>query len=57
VKLLVGTVPILIIAGLIEAFVSPTGLATPLKFMMAAALFALLNVYLFGVGRKSELSS
>jgi uncharacterized membrane protein SpoIIM required for sporulation len=57
VKLLVGTVPILIIAGLIEAFVSPTGLAIPLKFTMAAALFVLLNVYLFGVGRESDLPS
>jgi uncharacterized membrane protein SpoIIM required for sporulation len=53
VKLLIGTVPILIIAGLIEAFVSPTGLAIPLKFTMAAALFALLNVYLLGVGRET----
>jgi len=51
VQLLLGTVPILIIAGIIEAFVSPTGLAIPLKFSMAAALFVLLNVYLFGVGR------
>jgi len=55
VQLLLGTVPILIIAGTIEAFVSPTGLAIPLKFMMAAALFVLLNVYLFGVGRESDL--
>jgi uncharacterized membrane protein SpoIIM required for sporulation len=47
VKLLLGTIPILIIAGVIEAFVSPTGLAVPLKFGMAAALFALLLVYLF----------
>jgi uncharacterized membrane protein SpoIIM required for sporulation len=53
VQLLLGTVPILIIAGIIEAFVSPTGLAIPLKFSMAAALFVLLNVYLFGVGRQS----
>ena len=53
VPLLLGTVPILIIAGLIEAFVSPTGLAIPLKFSMAAALFVLLNVYLFGVGKPS----
>ena len=53
VQLLLGTVPILIIAGVIEAFVSPTGLAIPLKFSMAAALFVLLNVYLFGVGRQS----
>jgi uncharacterized membrane protein SpoIIM required for sporulation len=51
VQLLLGTVPILIIAGIIEAFVSPTGLAIPLKFSMAAALFVLLNIYLFGAGR------
>jgi uncharacterized membrane protein SpoIIM required for sporulation len=54
VQLLLGTIPILIIAGIIEAFVSPTGLAVPLKFSMAAALFVLLNVYLFGVGRQSR---
>jgi uncharacterized membrane protein SpoIIM required for sporulation len=53
VQLLLGTIPILIIAGIIEAFVSPTGLAVPLKFSMAGALFVLLNVYLFGVGRQS----
>jgi uncharacterized membrane protein SpoIIM required for sporulation len=48
VQLLLGTIPILIIAGLIEAFVSPTGLPVPLKFSMAGALFVLLAVYLFG---------
>jgi hypothetical protein len=37
---------------LIEAFVSPTGLAIPLKFSMAGALFVLLGVYLFGMARK-----
>jgi uncharacterized membrane protein SpoIIM required for sporulation len=51
VQLLLGTIPILIIAGIIEGFVSPTGLAIPLKFSMAAALFVLLNIYLFGAGR------
>jgi uncharacterized membrane protein SpoIIM required for sporulation len=51
VQLLLGTIPILIIAGLIEAFVSPTALAISLKFSMAAALFVLLNVYLFAAGR------
>lgn len=51
VQLLLGTVPILIVAGLIEAFVSPTGLAIPLKFCLAGALFVLLNLYLFGAGR------
>jgi uncharacterized membrane protein SpoIIM required for sporulation len=54
VQLLLGTIPILIIAGTIEAFVSPTELAVPLKFTMAAALFVLLNVYLFGVGRRTS---
>src|SRR5262249_35154946 len=48
VKLLVGTVPILIIAGVIEGFVSPTELPVPLKFTMAASLFILLAAYLFG---------
>jgi uncharacterized membrane protein SpoIIM required for sporulation len=50
--LVLGTVPILIIAGTIEAFVSPTGLAVPLKFAMSAALFVLLCAYLFGGGRE-----
>lgn len=47
VKLLLGCVPILVIAGLIEAFISPTNLAVKLKFGLAAALFTLLIVYLF----------
>jgi uncharacterized membrane protein SpoIIM required for sporulation len=50
VQLLMGSIPILIIAGTIEGFVSPTGLATELKFAMAAALFALLVFYLFAAG-------
>jgi len=54
VQLLLGTIPILIIAGLIEAFVSPTGIPVPLKFSMAAALFVLLNVYLFGMARSTQ---
>jgi len=54
VKLILGTIPILIIAGLIEAFVSPTGLPVPLKFSLAGALFALLGAYLFGFSRESD---
>jgi uncharacterized membrane protein SpoIIM required for sporulation len=53
VKLLLGSIPILVIAGIIEAFVSPTGLAVPLKFAMAAALFVLLLTYLFAGGKSS----
>jgi uncharacterized membrane protein SpoIIM required for sporulation len=48
VKMVLGCIPILIVAGVIEAFVSPTELATPLKFGMAAALALLLAAYLFG---------
>jgi len=47
VRLLVGTIPMLVVAGVIEAFVSPTGLAARLKFLMAAALFTFLITYLF----------
>ena len=54
VQLLLGTVPILIIAGLIEGFVSPTNLSIPLKFSMAASLFVLLNSDLFGAGREAQ---
>ncbi len=44
--LVLGTVPLLIIAGTIEAFISPTGLAIPLKFALSAALLILLTAYL-----------
>src|SRR5579864_755309 len=57
VQLVLGTVPILIIAGLIEAFVSPTNLEISLKFAMAASLFALLCVYLFGMSRPAKTQS
>lgn len=52
-RLLVGVVPILMLAGLIEAFVSPTALPPGLKFAMAAALLALLSGYLAQPGRAS----
>jgi len=45
--LVLGTVPILVIAGTIEAFVSPTGMPIPLKFAMSGALLVLLASYLF----------
>ena len=50
VQLLLGSIPILVIAGIIEAFVSPTTVATGLKFAMAGALFVLLLFYLFAFG-------
>ncbi|MGH9496832.1 MAG: stage II sporulation protein M [Candidatus Sulfotelmatobacter sp.] len=50
VQLLLGSIPILVVAGVIEGFVSPTGVPRGLKFSMAAALFILLTTYLFGAG-------
>jgi uncharacterized membrane protein SpoIIM required for sporulation len=46
VKLIVGCVPLLMVAGIVEAFVSPTDLAIRTKFTLATALFALLVLYL-----------
>src|ERR1700690_2411019 len=47
VQLVLGCVPMLFIAGIIEAFLSPTELAVSLKFAFAAAMFTLLMIYLF----------
>jgi len=52
VRLLLGSIPILVIAGFIEAFVSPTGIKPALKFGMAGAVFILLLAYLFGLNRE-----
>lgn len=46
VTLVIGCVPMLIIAGLIEAFVSPTDLPVAMKFTLAAAIAALFVAYL-----------
>jgi len=53
VKLLLGCIPMLVLAGIIEAFVSPTGLSVSLKFAMGAGLFTLLFVYLVSSAPKS----
>jgi hypothetical protein len=50
--LVLGVIPLLIVAGIIEAFVSPTGIAVWLKFGLAGGLFTLLVVYLFGLSMK-----
>ena len=49
-RLVLGIVPMLIFAGIIEGFVSPSGIATPLKFLLAAVLFAALATYLARTG-------
>jgi uncharacterized membrane protein SpoIIM required for sporulation len=45
-QLLLGTVPLLLVAGSIEGFISPSALPVSLKFLLAAVLFTALVVYL-----------
>jgi uncharacterized membrane protein SpoIIM required for sporulation len=52
-RLLLGTIPMLVVAGVIEAFLSPSDLAAPLKFLFAAILFTALVVYLNRARRAS----
>jgi uncharacterized membrane protein SpoIIM required for sporulation len=47
VRLLLGTIPILIIAGTIEGFISPSSLAPRWKFALAAAIAVIFFFYLF----------
>lgn len=46
VRLVLGTIPMLLVAGFVEGFVSPTGLPVKIKFMLAAGLATLLVLYL-----------
>lgn len=54
VRLLVGVIPMLIVAGTIEAFFSPSSTPAHWKFMAAAALFTLLVAYLWGMSRSNQ---
>jgi uncharacterized membrane protein SpoIIM required for sporulation len=46
VRLVLGIIPMLIVAGTIEGFVSPSNLSQRLKYGLAAGLFCLLLLYL-----------
>jgi uncharacterized membrane protein SpoIIM required for sporulation len=50
-RLLLGTIPMLVIAGVIEGFFSPSNAPVVLKFTLAVVLFAALLSYLFLVNR------
>jgi uncharacterized membrane protein SpoIIM required for sporulation len=50
-RLIFGIIPTLIVAGTIEAFLSPTHLPPALKYIFAIALFSLFTVYLTRSGR------
>jgi uncharacterized membrane protein SpoIIM required for sporulation len=45
-QLLLGTVPMLLVAGAIESFISPSTIPVRLKFLLAAVLFTALVAYL-----------
>ncbi len=53
-RLVLGTIPLLLVAGFIEGFFSPTSAAIPMKFLLGSLLFALLLVYLFGTGGRTR---
>jgi uncharacterized membrane protein SpoIIM required for sporulation len=53
IRLLLGVLPLLIIAGIIEGFISPTALDPSLKFVIGASMFVLLGIYLASAIRPS----
>jgi len=53
-RLLLGTIPLLVVAGIIEGFFSPSNAPGSMKFGLAAVLFAALLAYLFQV-KKPDL--
>jgi uncharacterized membrane protein SpoIIM required for sporulation len=52
VRLVLGIIPMLIVAGTIEGFLSPSDLPVRLKFGVAAGMFCLLLLYVMPKGRK-----
>jgi uncharacterized membrane protein SpoIIM required for sporulation len=45
VRLVLGVIPLLIVAGVIEGFISPTDIPVRLKFALGASMFVLLAAY------------
>jgi len=56
VRLVLGTIPLLLVAGVVEGFVSPTDLNYKIKFLLSGALGTLLVLYLLS-GSTSRKSS
>ena len=57
IRLLLGVVPLLVIAGVIEGFVSPVAIPPTPKFVIGAAMFVLLALYLPRAGRDRAYNS
>ena len=56
-KLILGTIPMLLVAGTIEGFFSATDAPVVMKFTLGALLFSALLAYLFGSARKPTTDS
>lgn len=52
-KLILGTIPLLLVAGTIEGFFSATDAPVAMKFGLGSVLLLTLAVYLFGMGRQA----
>jgi len=57
VRLIVGCVPLLVVAGIIEGFISPAPISPVIKFGIGAITGIALYSYLFLVGREPASSS
>ena len=53
-QLFFGTIPLLLIAGFVEGFISPTSVPISMKFTLAGGLFTLLVLYLGFVGKTQK---
>jgi uncharacterized membrane protein SpoIIM required for sporulation len=56
VRLLVGVIPMLVVAGTIEGFFSPSSVPVALKFLLAGAVFTALVLYLARGARQRPVS-
>ncbi len=56
-KLILGTIPMLLVAGTIEGFFSPTDAPVAMKFALGSVLLLALTAYLFGMGRGTTVGS
>ena len=56
-RLLLGTIPMLVVAGVIEGFYSPSNAPVAMKFLLAGVLFVALLTYLFLVNRRGQAAA